>query len=191
MFADDPGRRDHLYQNRDLFNSFMIEPIQAPFTEINFTDDLLRCRMLNELCAEVVPPILRADDSNSMRWSIENRAPYLDKELVEFLYSIPSKMLIYRGYPKWFLREAVAGLLPDSVRLDTRKRGFNASIDSILDRSDNQTREHLLSDSPIYEIIRRDAIEKMLDADMNDNSFAKFMFSFVSAKLFLESREIV
>ncbi|MDP6953579.1 MAG: asparagine synthase (glutamine-hydrolyzing), partial [Alphaproteobacteria bacterium] len=69
-----------------------------------------------------------------------------------------------------------------------RKRGFNASIDSLVERSDPETREQLLADSPIFDIVRRDALEKFLAGDMTDNSFSKFLFSFVSARLFLDQQ---
>ena len=37
--------------------------------------------MLNELNIETTPVILNEDDLNSMNYSIENRSPYLDKEI--------------------------------------------------------------------------------------------------------------
>jgi len=187
VFHHNPDFRDHLYQNRDLFNSFLVDPIAEEFEEEHYSDNLLRNRMLNELHHEVVPVILRADDANSMRVSVENRSPYLDRELAEFAFSLPSDILIRDGLAKWPLRQAAMGLLPDGVRLDSRKRGFNASIDSLVDRTDHTTRERLLSDSPIFRIVRRDAVEEFLSEDMTDNSFSKFLFSFVSAKLFLET----
>ena len=96
--------------------------------------------MMNELFHEVIPSILHEDDLNSMRWSVENRSPYLDRDLVEFAYSIPNEHLIRDGMAKWPLRAAVEGLLPDEVRLDKQKRGFNGSILSLLDKSDPATR---------------------------------------------------
>ena len=78
--------------------------------------------------------------------------------------------------------------MPEPVRLDRRKRGFNASIDSLVERSDPETRELLLADSPIFEIVRREALEEFLTSDMTDNSFSKFLFSFVSARMFLDQQ---
>ena len=40
--------------------------------------------MLNELFHEAVPVILHEDDLNAMYFSIENRSPFLDRELFEF-----------------------------------------------------------------------------------------------------------
>ena len=77
--------------------------------------------------------------------------------------------------------------MPDQVRLDKHKRGFNVSIDSLLDRSDPDVIDRLLSPGPIFDLVRRQAIEDFLTGDMTDNSFSKFLFSFVSTKLFLES----
>lgn len=186
-FHKQPDFRDHLYQNRDLFNGFLVEENDAIFSEKKYCGNLLRNRMMNELSHEIVPVILRADDMNSMRYSVENRSPFLDRNLVEFAYSIPNKNLIRDGLPKWPLRQAIKGIAPDSVRLDTQKRGFNASIDSLVDRSDPDTLEQLLSPSPIFDIVRRDVIEDFLSKDMTDNSFSKFMFSFISAKMFMEA----
>ena len=100
--------------------------------------------------------------------------------------ALPGEHLIHDGYPKWLLRAAVPEM-NETVRRDRQKRGFNASIDSLLDRKDAQVRERLLASGPIFDIVRRDAMEDLLDADLTDNSFSKFAFSFVSAKLFLES----
>ena len=188
-FKKDPSARDHIYLGGEQFSSLLTEPFAEDFVEQDHGAGLLRGRMMNELFDEVVPVILAEDDLNSMRWSVENRSPYLDRELVEFTYSVPSEHLIANGRAKWLLREAGRGLVPDEVRLDQRKRGFNASIDSLLARDDQDVVDRLLAPSPIFDIVRRDALAEFLkpECDLTDNSLSKFMFSFVSAKLFLET----
>ena len=143
--------------------------------------------MMNELFHEVVPVLLAEDDLNSMQWSVENRSPYLDRDLVEFAYSIPGEHLIRDGYVKWPLRAALAGLLPDQIRLDKQKRGFNGSIASLLDLEDVATRDRLLASGPIFDIVDRDKFIRFAsDADASDNSVSKFLFSFVSTRFFLD-----
>jgi len=188
-FVKDPDERGHILLDNAVFRSLMAKPFDEPWTEDRFTPNLLRNRMMNELFREVVPVILHEDDRNSMRWSVENRSPFLDRALIEFLFRIPSRHLIRDGFAKWLLRAAGEGIVPDSVRLDKRKRGFNASIDSLVDRDDPATRERLLSAGPIFDLVRRDAVESFLRGDMTDNSFSKFLFSFISAKLFLEHHQ--
>jgi asparagine synthase (glutamine-hydrolysing) len=186
VFQKRPDERGHIFLNAELFAGFLTAPFGEGFEETAYSDNLLRLRMLNELFHECVPVILHEDDLNSMMVSVENRSPYLDRGLTEFLFRVPPEHLIKDGYAKFLLRAAVKGLVPDSVRLDKRKRGFNASIDSLIDRKNPKTREKLLDDSPIFELVRRDAVERFLDADMTDNSFSKFLFSFVSAKTFMD-----
>ena len=55
------------------------------FEERKICKDIMRNRMLNELFDEIVPAILFSDDLNSMMYSIENRSPFLDTKLIEFL----------------------------------------------------------------------------------------------------------
>jgi len=185
-FVRDPGRRDHLLLDRDVFEGLLARPFHEDFFEADYCQEPLRNRMLNELFNEAVPVILMEDDRNSMLYSVENRSPYLDRRLAEFMFTVPSEHLIGGGFAKLLLRRAGVGLVPDQVRLDTRKRGFNASINSLVDRSDEKTRARLLVDGPIFDLVRRDAFEDFLDGDMAANSFSKFLFSFISAKLFLE-----
>ena len=99
--------RDHLYDfyQKILFLKDKKKFKNIKFNEINFTNFLMRKRMLNELFYESVPVILKEEDLNCMNNSIENRAPYLDKSLIEFLFTIPTKMLIRKGFTKFLLRE--------------------------------------------------------------------------------------
>jgi asparagine synthase (glutamine-hydrolysing) len=185
--ARDPGNRDHMFLKSETFQSLMREQTDINFIEKTYANDPLRNRMMNELFGEVIPVILKEDDLDSMRWSVENRSPYLDRDLVEFAYSIPNEHLVLDGMAKWPLREAVAGLVPDSVRLDRQKRGFNGSILSLLDTSDRATRERLFAPGPIFDVVDRDAFINYVDAaDLSDNAASKFMFSFCTARFFLD-----
>lgn len=186
VFAKTPNERGHIYLNAELFQQWLTEPFTEAFEETRYGDNMLRNRMQNELFRETVPVILHEDDRNSMRYSVENRSPYLDRNLAEFMFSVPGEHLIKDGYAKYLLRASGEGVVADSVRLDKRKRGFNAPIDSLVDRSDTDTREQLLSDGPIFDIVKREAIESFIDGSMADNSFSKNLFSFISSKLFLE-----
>jgi asparagine synthase (glutamine-hydrolysing) len=189
VFAKNPNERGHVYLNAELFQQWLTEPFTEPFEEARYGDNLLRNRMCNELFRETVPVILHEDDRNSMRYSVENRSPYLDRSLAEFMFSVPAEHLIKDGYAKYLLRASGEGVVAESVRLDKRKRGFNAPIDSLVDRSDPDTRDQLLSDGPIFDIVKREAIERFIDGSMADNSFSKNLFSFISSKLFLEHHQ--
>lgn len=127
LFVQNPEFRDHIYEGH---------------TEVKYTDDLLRNRMLNELFTESVPVILHEDDLNAMSFGIENRSPFLDRELMEHAYTIPTKLLIQNGYNKAVLRDAMRGIVPDAILDNRRKVGFNANISELTGMSpliDNET----------------------------------------------------
>jgi asparagine synthase (glutamine-hydrolysing) len=59
-----------------------------------------------------------------MAHSREVRLPFLNHELVSFVFSLPSSFKIGHGYTKLILRQAMKGKLPDNITLDKRKTGF-------------------------------------------------------------------
>ncbi|MGE3577085.1 MAG: asparagine synthase (glutamine-hydrolyzing) [Vicinamibacterales bacterium] len=186
LFVRDPAFRGHIYLDAEEFAGCLHDGIAEPFRERAFVTDVLRNRMLNELFYESVPVILHEDDLNAMYFSIENRSPFLDRELFEFAASVPTRHLIRGGYAKALLREAVRGVAPDAIIDSHRKVGFNAPILSLLDTADAAVRRELLADSPIFDIVRRDRIEALIDRRDLPNSRSKFLFYFASAKMFLE-----
>ncbi len=185
-FIDDPTRRDHIFLGADRFAGFLTEPFDEPHREDQFCDDLLRNRMINELLRETVPVMLHDDDLAGMRWSVENRAPYLDKDLVECLFSIPSEHLIQDGLPKFLLRRAGRGLVPDEILSNPRKQGINAPVTSFLDFADPDLRGYLLSDSPFFDLVDRRTFEGFLASAMDRNSDSKFLFSLLAARVFID-----
>lgn len=185
-FIRDPQFRDHLYLDADNFRKFFKKEWNEPFYEEKFSDDLLRNRMLNELFKEVIPMVLHEDDLNAMFFSIENRSPFLDRELAEFCNSIPSKYLIRDGIAKIILRDAVRGIVPDMVVNNRRKVGFNAPIFDLLDIHDPHVREVVLAPSPIFDHIRKEKIEELLNKSDLTNSESLFVFYFLNSKFFLE-----
>ncbi len=179
--------RDHLNEGSESFNNLLKKQTSNTFFEKFFCKDILRNRMLNELFHEIVPVILFSDDLNSMMHSIENRSPFLDSSLVEFMYNVPTKFLIKDGFQKIVLRNSVKEMLPDSILFSKKKVGFNASIKSLFDCQSSKNRDWLMSDHIIFDIVDRDKFEKFLNQDYSKNYLSKFLFNFVSSKIFLSN----
>jgi asparagine synthase (glutamine-hydrolysing) len=90
--------------------------------------------------------LLMKQDQMSMSTSIESRVPFLDHHLVEFAARLPERLKLNGFTTKRILREAVRGLLPESI-LTRPKMGFpvpfanwmrgpwgHAAADVLLDR---------------------------------------------------------
>jgi asparagine synthase (glutamine-hydrolysing) len=75
--------------------------------------------------------LLMRVDKMTMAYGIEARVPFLDRKLIEFAMSVPSDAKLIGARTKGLMREAVAGLIPEPIRL-APKRGFGAPVDSWL-----------------------------------------------------------
>jgi asparagine synthase (glutamine-hydrolysing) len=183
--------REHIYENSKEFEKLLKKDIKIDlnFSEKKFSSSLFKNRALNELFYETTPLILNEDDTNSMYYSIENRSPFLDSNLVNFLYSLSTEKLIQNGYAKFILRESVKNYLHESVRTDRIKRGFNASITSIFNFDDKEFINELLDKkSEIFNILDRKKIKEIFKKNIILNHYSKFIFSFINMKIFLDMK---
>jgi len=71
--------------------------------------------------------ILAKADRASMHASLESRAPFLDRDLVEFCRRLPHGYKMRGGQRKFLLKEALRGIVPDFV-LTRRKKGFGIPL---------------------------------------------------------------
>ena len=68
--------------------------------------------------------LLRFADRNSMAHGREVRLPFLNHELVEFIFSLPSQLKMHHGWTKFLLRKTMDKKLPDEIVWRKLKVGF-------------------------------------------------------------------
>jgi asparagine synthase (glutamine-hydrolysing) len=66
-------------------------------------------------------------DRASMHYALETRAPFLDHEVVEFLFGLPYEMKWHNGIAKYLLKETMRGKLPRHI-IDRKKKGFGIPL---------------------------------------------------------------
>lgn len=128
----------------DIYRAFLSDAIQAraPWIDVLSMRDMLAApdsylngisyaadRNLNRRLADDVlkystPNLLRYEDKNSMAFSIEARVPFLDHELVEFIFQLPIDQKIKGGWNRAVYRHAMKGRIPEKNRLRRNKIGF-------------------------------------------------------------------
>jgi asparagine synthase (glutamine-hydrolysing) len=86
----------------------------------------IRYIQMDDILTDTLPQLLRYEDRSSMAFSVEARVPLLDHRLVEYGLALPDHLKVQRGWSKFAFREAVQGLMPESVRLRKSKLGFAA-----------------------------------------------------------------
>ena len=90
--------------------------------------------------------------------------PMLDRRVVDFMLSLPTRMLVRDGYARQPFRAAMRGILPDRVRLECRKLGL---FDDIFSRYSAQKPALLaaiapLRGSPVASLFDLDAVAEAL-----------------------------
>jgi asparagine synthase (glutamine-hydrolysing) len=73
--------------------------------------------------------LLKWEDLNSMRFSVEARVPFLDHRLVERTISTSEDLMIKKGMTKSIMRESLRGIVPETIRLRKDKVGFGTPRD--------------------------------------------------------------
>jgi asparagine synthase (glutamine-hydrolysing) len=92
------------------------------FNTPNGTSTLLD-RLLYADIKTYLVELLMKQDQMSMATSIESRVPFLDHKLVEYAATLPDEWKLHGWTTKRVLREAMKGLLPESI-LNRPKMGF-------------------------------------------------------------------
>ncbi len=119
-------------------------------------------------------------DRTSMLNSLECRAPFLNKELWNYIDTLPEKFLLNGWNKKFLLKEAFKDRFPEDF-LDKSKSGFGAPVGDWLKVSlKNELLSYInkkeLDDQGIF---KTDAITKLVEdhiSGKNDNSFKVWTF---------------
>ncbi|MDK2042287.1 asparagine synthase (glutamine-hydrolyzing) [Aliarcobacter butzleri] len=79
-----------------------------------------------EILKTQMPHLLKYEDKNSMRNSIETRLPFIDYTFLETALSVKNKLKIQDGWTKYILRKVVENILPKNIVWRKNKFGFEA-----------------------------------------------------------------
>jgi asparagine synthase (glutamine-hydrolysing) len=109
--------------------------------------------------------LLMKQDQMSMSASVESRVPFLDHVLVEFAARLPEKLKLEGFTTKRILRQAMQGILPDSI-LSRPKMGFPAPFAKWVAGSWNGVMRDVLLDRRTRErgLVNTASVGALLDA---------------------------
>ncbi len=68
--------------------------------------------------------LLLSADRNSMAHSVEIRLPFISKELINFVFSLPNDALYFHGTTKRILRQSMKEIVPEAILERKDKIGF-------------------------------------------------------------------
>ena len=134
-FLCQPTFRDaHLYTTRVMSNTEIDYLTRLGYQDVNclFITPQEMTHPLNKMlaldCKNLLPEkYLTKSYRVATANSIEVKVPLLDREIVEFAFSIPPRLKIRNGQEKYILRKAVEDLLPFSI-INRKKLGFGTPV---------------------------------------------------------------
>ncbi len=110
--------------------------------------------------------LLDRKDRMSMYSGLEVRVPFCDHRIAEYLYGVPWAFKDYMNKEKGLLRCAMEGILPDEV-LWRKKSPYPKTYDPqylslVSDRLTDILRQ---KDAPLFSLVDRDAVSRLLDEE--------------------------
>lgn len=144
-------------------------------------------RMLLDMDTYLPEDILCKVDRATMKYSLEARCPLLDKNVVEFSYTIPHEYKYKKGIKKHILKELAYDYIPKKY-LERPKAGFGSPIDNWLrgplkEQVLDYSNKHFLRNQQIFNAeYTSDFIDKYMkngDAgQQRGRNYSKFVWSF-------------
>jgi len=105
----------------------ILNPIRKRFEEKAWEKSALHWMSYLDLNLRLPELLLMRIDKMSMGVSLEGRVPFLDHKFVELAMSIPESLKTKNGVPKYILKKAVRGLIPDEL-IQRKKQGFGVPV---------------------------------------------------------------
>ncbi|NUS71778.1 MAG: asparagine synthase (glutamine-hydrolyzing) [Corynebacteriales bacterium] len=90
----------------------------------------LKPRLVHDIFRHSLPSLLRYEDRNTMRFSLEGRVPFLDMDLLKELWALDEKAILHASWNKRALRDATRELLPPMINRRRNKIGFTTPEDA-------------------------------------------------------------
>ena len=108
-----------------------VAPVLYPFESSYDVDNFQIRRMLLDMDTYLPEDILVKMDRASMKYSLENRCPIMDTDVMEYSFRIPHQFKYHKGDKKHILKDLAYDYIPREL-LERPKTGFGVPMDQWL-----------------------------------------------------------
>lgn len=105
----------------------VLRPMRERFLDQAWETSDLHWMTYADLNLRLPELLLMRVDKMSMGVSLECRVPFLDHKFVELALSVPAALKTKNNIPKYLLKKAVRGVIPDRI-IDRPKQGFGVPV---------------------------------------------------------------
>ena len=121
-----------IFVKKRIYNNYKSPCLSRSFIKENqYRTDLrwhissLKDALIKSVLFYSLPHLLRFEDKNSMRFSVESRVPFLDYHLTEYALSNPANSNVHNGIMKYNFRKAMENILPANINWRFNKISFS------------------------------------------------------------------
>jgi asparagine synthetase B (glutamine-hydrolysing) len=127
------------------------------------TNDPISNVTLFDMTSHLPGQILTKIDRAGMMHGLEVRSPFLDTELVQFVFNLPYKYKVNKGEQKYILRDILSEYMPKDFAFRT-KQGFGAPIEKWLDEPEMKkfVVNNLGFKANVRKLFSKEAVDKYL-----------------------------
>ena len=195
-------RSDHL-KNFNNFSKKIREGINPNFHNLNLKlldidalikninkkrekRDFFKDILYKDLFYYSLPNQLICSDNIAMYNSLENRSPFLSKEIFEFSFKLPNQFLISEGYTKNILRKSFKKQIPEEIMQNREKIGFFGNIKNVIDLKEKKLFEIIMDNKFLKKNIKEVYIKKIFkEKNFINNKDSHYVFTLINIAIFL------
>jgi asparagine synthase (glutamine-hydrolysing) len=154
--------RDTMNDIRNVSHVFHDKPVGRSLTY----------KLRDELSITSCPYQLRSADRSAMRRSIENRVPFLERDLVSFALTLPEDLLLSpHGQTKHILRLAMKDIVPIEILHRRDKIGYETPSNLKIHDSKKLITE-IVNEAKRFPFLNHKSVESILTSNKNDSSIS-------------------
>jgi asparagine synthase (glutamine-hydrolysing) len=136
--------------------------------------------------------VIESEERAAALHGVEARFPLLDRRIVEFCLSMPSRQKLRDGWTRYAARVSVGGILPDVVRWRPGKANLSATFMSRLLTEDRPVLDQLVGreSRPVWRFLPRERMRGVYDSlfERRDDGSAFALWVVVMLDLWLEAQ---
>ena len=109
-------RLNFFIEGRSVVNNYIKKYKKIKIRKLH--NDIFYNNMLQNIFFQSIPSQVFQSDYVCMYFSLENRSPFLSKNLFEYIFKLDKDFFMYNGIPKAMLRKAMKKNFPKEILLE-------------------------------------------------------------------------
>ena len=176
-FKSQLNKANYSFNEKNEIKKYLKSKKLPKISTKKYSKNFFRNQLLLDLFEHSVPAHNISGDQISMHFSIENRNPFLSKDIFNFANSLPDHYLIQDGFGKRILRDALNKIVPESILRLREKIGFYANLKEFFDIRNKKFKDKLYQSESVNKYLDKNSVDKILKKDHLNNIESKFIFN--------------